>query len=197
MGGAGLLFYVLRNLALCLKCRALRGLCRGSRWIPALGSDNVLRIPVELVALGGCCYGYIYFVHWFAVEEYCLRADRHNWVLLLFSGLLLNTFVLQLLVTLDDAPSRHALTKSDDGQPRAGCAWRLLAQCKLAIIDLADFYYYVCDALICSGLLLSLYLLSLLPLLSLQDTVLFRSRDFARVIDKKLRHADLLERILS
>ena len=49
--------------------------------------------------------------------------------------------------------------------------------------------------------LLTLPLLTLpllmLPLLTLQSSVLFRSQNFARVIAKKLRHADLLERILS
>ena len=74
---------------------------------------------------------------------------------------------------------------------------RALAWAKLRVIAMADFFYFISDALICWLLLTSLFLLSLLPLLTLQSSVLFRSQNFARVIAKKLRHADLLERILS
>ena len=84
-----------------------------------------------------------------------------------------------------------------DGKYTSGIGVRLLAQLKLSIIEAADFFYFISDALICGGLLLSLFLLSLLPLLTIQSSLLFRSRDFAKVISRKLRHADLLERILS
>lgn len=190
MSAALLVFYAVVGLLKVLRAQKFK--FRG-RWLIAFHAGS----PLQLAAFGGCLFGYGRFLQWYAVDTAGLEAERHNWGLLLFGGLLLNTYVLQLLVTLADAPSRKALEKSKEGKYTAGPVVRLLAAAKLRVIGLADYFYFLNDALICGLLLASLFLLSLLPLLTLQSSVLFRSRDFARVIAKKISHAELLERILS
>ena len=193
MSAALLVFYGANVLLRVLRAQKLH--CGdGSRWLIAFNAGS----PFQVAALGGCVVAYGYFVEWYAVQTSCLSADNHNWGLLVFGGLLLNTYALQLFVTLADVPSRRALAQKDKaGKYRAGPLTRGLAWAKLRVIAMADFFYFINDALICWLLLTSLFLLSLLPLLTLQSSVLFRSQNFARVIAKKLRHADLLERILS
>ena len=192
MSAALLVFYG-ANLLLRLLHAMLPRRGDGSRWLIGLNASS----PFQAAVLAGCVVAYGYFVDWYAMQMACLSAERHNWGLLVFGGLLLNTYVLQLCVTLADAPSKRALKKDKAGKYRAGILTRGLAWAKLRVIAMADFFYLINDALICWVLLTSLFLLSLLPLLTLQSSVLFRSQNFARVIAKKLRHADLLERILS
>ena len=55
----------------------------------------------------------------------------------------------------------------------------------------------VMDAFISFFLLFVLFAFSLLPLLALQSSFLFRSRAFATVIDNRLHKAEMLDRILS
>lgn len=200
MPAAMAVFYLLSLPLRSLRTRRLR--LRGSRWLPGLGT-NWLRAPAQLAALGGCAYGYGHFVRWYATDwggdgVNCLEGDLHNWGLFVFCGLAVATYLLQMLGTLADAPSRKALAKDKDGKhANPSAAARRAARAKLALIGVADFFYFASDALICAGLLAALFLLSLLHIGTLQSSVLFRSRDFARVISNKLRHADLLERILS
>ena len=190
---AALLVFYLANVLLRLLHAMLPKRLDCSRWLIGLNASS----PFQAAVLAGSVVAYGYFVDWYAMQVACLADERHNWGLLVFGGLLLNTYVLQLCATLADAPSKRALKKDSKGKYRAGILTRALAWAKLRVIAMADFFYFISDALICWLLLTSLFLLSLLPLLTLQSSVLFRSQNFARVIAKKLRHADLLERILS
>ena len=71
----------------------------------------------------------------------------------------------------------------------------ILQKIKVFFIDLADYYYFMMDVALSMGLIVILSILSMLPLLWLQSSVLF-NRDFAKVIQTKLSRAALLKRIL-
>ena len=125
----------------------------------------------------------IYEVSWPFCDLTWSVKGRTNAGLLLLASLLYTTFWLQLFVTLE--------RPSEVGNKCVS----ILQKIKVFFIDLADYYYFMMDVALSMGLIVILSILSMLPLLWLQSSVLF-NRDFAKVIQTKLSRAALLKRIL-
>ena len=168
-----------------------RTLCR----LAVLGLDGASRalggayrlVVVVAVASAGCFLMFELSRDHIAFDW--TEAGRSNAALLAFAAVLISTYVLQLLVTLQPPP------KSADAATGSG-QMRPLALFRAGLIAYADSWYFLMDVIITGCLIFTLSVLSLFPLLRLQSMTLF-NRDFAKVISKKLSRAELLKRILS
>jgi len=175
LGGAALV-YILACERTCCGGAVRRGLRKGSIWLEYF----------YLFAVFACTVALVWTLQYELAHRVCTynwtAAGRSNGLLLSFAGALMLTYVLQLLVTLRPPPAEG---------PRGFLApvWALL-------IDFADFWYFVMDAVVTMLLINLILLLAMLPLLSVQSLILF-NRDFAKVIATKLRRAELLKRIVA
>jgi hypothetical protein len=176
MCAAQVLIYLLASeRTLCGLC--VRGLDGATKWLGWL-----YRLIVTVAVSGAGCF----LLH--ELVKDVIAVNWNNVGLLLFAALLISTYVLQLLVTLEPPkpPPKGKRACSEGPWPPV----------KRALIAYADAWYYLMDAIITSVLIGTLSILSLLPLLRLQSKIIF-NRDFAMVISTKLSRAELLKRILS
>lgn len=180
---SGALFLIASVLIYVLACERTvcggavrRGLRVGSEWLEHF----------YLFTVYTCVAAIVWTLQYELGKDVCVyswtEAGRTNGLILTFAGMLVTTYILQLLVTLRP--------------PTLETASCVLGPIWAAFIDYADYWYFVMDMIITTLLITTLLLLSLLPLLSVQSLILF-NRDFAQVIATKLRRAELLKRIVT